>query len=329
MKILVTGSAGHLGEALMRVLGKAGADVVGLDILASPYTQRQGSVADAAFVRDAMRGADAVLHTATLHKPHVATHTYSDFIATNVQGTLNLLEAAREARVGAFVMTSSTSVFGAAMSPAPGQPAVWVDETLQPVPKNIYGVSKLAAENLCELFARKHGLLVVILRTSRFFPEADDERGVRERYADANIKVNEFLNRRCDIEDIVEAHRCALERARGIGFGRYVVSATTPLQRADVADLRVDAAVVVRARVPAVADEYARRGWSLFPQLDRVYDNSLARHELGWQPRHDFAGLLQGLAALPLDADIRSPLARIIGSKGYHDQVFADGPYPV
>ncbi|NVD97483.1 NAD(P)-dependent oxidoreductase [Massilia sp. BJB1822] len=329
MKILITGSAGHLGEALMRVLGEAGADVVGLDILASPYTRLQGSIADAACVREAMRGVDAVLHTATLHKPHVATHAYSDFIATNVQGTLNLLEAARDARVGVFVMTSSTSVFGAAMSPAPGQPAVWVDETLQPVPKNIYGVSKLAAESLCELFARKHGLPVVILRTSRFFPEADDERGVRERYADANIKVNEFLNRRCDIEDIVEAHRCVLERARGIGFGRYIVSATTPLQRADVANLRVDAAAVVRARVPAVADEYARRGWSLFPQLDRVYDNSLARRELGWQPRHDFAGLLQSLLALPLDADIRSPLARAIGSKGYHDQVFADGPYPV
>jgi UDP-glucose 4-epimerase len=197
------------------------------------------------------------------------------------------------------------------------------------VPRNIYGVTKVAAEDLCELAHRVHGLPCVVLRTSRFFPEADDARDTRERYADANVKVNELLHRRADIEDIVEAHVLALRRAPALGFGRYIVSATTPFTRADVAALRADAAALVRERIPACVAEYARRGWTLFPTLDRVYDNTLARSALGWQPRHDFASVLARLAAQPVDADIRSPLAQLIGSMGYHDRVFDDGPYPV
>ena len=326
MRILVTGSSGHLGEALVRVLAAAGHEPVGFDLLPSPFTAITGSIEDAPAVRAALAGVAGVIHTATLHKPHVATHTRSQFVATNVQGTLNLLEAAVAAGVGSFVMTSSTSVFGAALSPPPGAPAAWVDEALQPVPKNIYGVTKLAAEGLCELFARTAGLPVVVLRTARFFPEPDDDPNLRGGYADANIKVNELLNRRADIEDIVEAHMLALERAPRLGFGRYVVSATTPFRRADVVSLRANAAQMVAQRAPQALAEYARRGWALFPALDRVYDNSLARHALGWQPRHDFHAVIARLAQLPEDADIRSPLAKIIGSKGYHD--VNTGRYP-
>lgn len=326
MRILVTGSSGHLGEALVRVLAAAGHEPVGLDVLPSPFTAVTASIGDPAAVRAALRGVHGVIHTATLHKPHMLTHTRSQFVATNVQGTLNLLEAAVEEGVGSFVMTSSTSVFGAALSPPPGAPAAWVDEALQPVPKNIYGVTKLAAEGLCELFARTEKLPLVVLRTARFFPEPDDDPQLRGGYADANIKVNELLNRRADIEDIVEAHMLALERAPRLGFGRYVISATTPFRRADVATLRANAAQVVAQRAPQAMAEYARRGWSLFPALDRVYDNSLARHALGWQPRHDFHSVTARLAQLPDDADLRSPLARVIGSKGYHDG--ATGKYP-
>ena len=94
MRILVTGSAGHLGEALMRVLRSRGRDARGTDIKPSDFTDKVGSIVDRVFVREAMAGVDAVLHTATLHKPHVATHTRQDFIDTNITGTLNLLEEA-------------------------------------------------------------------------------------------------------------------------------------------------------------------------------------------------------------------------------------------
>ena len=123
-----------------------------------------------------MKGVTAVLHAATLHKPHVATHSRQDFVDVNVTGTLNLLEEAAAAGVTAFVYTSTTSVFGDALVPPPGEPAAWVTEDVIRVPKNIYGVTKAAAEDLCQLFARNHSLRAIVLRTSRFFPEEDDNR---------------------------------------------------------------------------------------------------------------------------------------------------------
>ncbi len=321
MRILVTGSAGHLGEALCRVLGD---DAVGMDIKPSPHTSIVGSVADRSLVARAVEGADAVLHTATLHKPHVGSHARAEFVETNVSGTLALLEASVAAGVGRFVFTSTTSAFGRALTPPPGAPAAWVTEDVAPVPRNIYGVTKTAAENVCELVHRDHGLPIVILRTSRFFPEADDRDDVRAAYADANLKVNELLYRRVDIEDVVAAHRLALDRAGEIGFGRYIVSATTPFSTDDLAELREDAPAVVRRHFPAYEDVYRERGWRMFDAIERVYVNTLARSELGWAPRWDFGYALSRLAA---GEEWRSELALAVGAKGYHAE--STGPYTV
>jgi nucleoside-diphosphate-sugar epimerase len=324
--VLVTGSSGHLGEALVRTLQAQRREVIGADILPGAFTRQVGSIADRAFARHCMKGVSAVLHAATLHKPHVATHGRQDFIDVNITGTLNLLEEAASAGVAAFVYTSTTSVFGDALVPLPGEPAAWVSEDVVPVPKNIYGVTKLAAEDLCQLFARNHSLRVVVLRTSRFFPEADDSREVRETYADANSKANEFLYRRVDIEDVVSAHLIAMERAPSAGFAKYIISATTPFSHDDVSELRRDAPSAVRRYMPDYESEYARRGWTMIPGINRIYVNDKACAELGWKPRHDFRAVI---ARLKADGDVLSPLARQVGSKGYHDRVFSEGPYPV
>jgi UDP-glucose 4-epimerase len=315
VRILVTGSAGHLGEALVRVLAAEGHDVVGLDVLASETTHAVGTVSDRAFVRRSIEGVEGVVHAATLHKPHVASHPRQDFVDTNVTGTLNLLEEAAAAGVGRFVFTSTTSAFGRALTPPPGTPAAWITEEVPPVPKNVYGATKTAAEDLCELVHRDHGLPCLVLRTSRFFPEPDDRDDVRAGYDDLNIKVNELLYRRVDLEDVVGAHLRALERAAVIGFGRYIVSATTPFTRADLAELRTDAPAVVRRHFADVDAIFAERGWRLFPSIERVYVNERARTELGWNPRHDFRRALDLLAA---GQDPRSALAASIGAKGYH-----------
>ena len=314
-RILVTGSAGHLGEALVRVLRAQGREAVGLDLLASPFTGVIGSVADRDLVRESLTGVTAVLHTATLHKPHIGSHDRQAFVETNITGTLVLLEEAVAAGVRSFVFTSTTSAFGRALSPLPGAPATWITEDVTPVPRNIYGVTKTAAEDLCELVSRDHELPVVVLRTSRFFPESDDRDEVRAAYDDANVKANEFLYRRVDIEDVVSAHLLAAARAPELGFARYIVSATTPFARDDAADLATDAQKVVRRLFPDHEAEYERRGWTMFPRLHRVYDNGRARAELGWTPRYDFRGVLDRLKA---DEDPRSPLARDVGAKGYH-----------
>jgi UDP-glucose 4-epimerase len=237
---LVTGSSGHLGEALMRVLAAEGCDVVGLDVLASLYTNVVGSITDRGCVRECVTGMDAVLHTAALHKPHVGSHRRQDFVDTNVTGTLTLLEEAVRAGVGRFVFTSTTSAFGRALTPRVGAPAAWIIEDVMPVPRNVYGVTKTAAEDLCELVHHDHGLPCLILRTSRFFPEPDDRDDVRAAYDDVNLKVNELLYRRVDLADVVDAHRCALDRARQIRFSRYIITATTPFTHDDLALLRTD-----------------------------------------------------------------------------------------
>lgn len=314
-KVLVTGSAGHLGEALVRVLREQGCDVIGLDLAASPFTTVVGSITDRTLVRECLRGVDTVLHGATLHKPHIGSHDWQAFVDTNISGTLALLEEAVTAGVSRFVFTSTTSTFGQALSPADGEPAAWINEDVEPVPKNIYGTTKLAAEHLCELVHRRHGLPVAILRTSRFFAELDDDDVTRANYADDNIKANEYLYRRVDLQDVVDAHVVAAERAPLIRFGRYVVSATTPFESSELPELAGDAANVVRRHFPDVAAIYERKGWRLFPKIDRVYVNARARTELGWRPRYDFRHVLDSLAA---DADPRSALARTVGSKGYH-----------
>lgn len=215
----------------------------------------------------------------TSHTP--SPDTRQDFVDTNLTGTLNLLEEAVSAGVSSFVFTSTTSTFGRALTPPPDAPAAWVTEDVRPVPKNIYGVTKTAAEDLCELFHRLHRLACLVLRTSRFFPEVDDNPVVRRAYDDGNAKANEYLYRRVDLQYVVDAHVLALEKAPSIGFGRYIISATTPFQPDDMADLRLNAPQVVKRRVPEYAEEYARRGWKMFPGIERVYVNERARRNLG------------------------------------------------
>jgi nucleoside-diphosphate-sugar epimerase len=326
MKVLVTGSSGHLGEALVRTLRDLQYQVISLDILESPFTTHIGSITDRAWVRRCMNGVQSVFHAATLHKPHVATHSRQDFIDTNVTGTLNLLEEAAGAGAESFIYTSTTSVFGDALVPPPEAPAAWITEEVRPVPRNIYGVTKAAAEDLCELFFRNQDLPCIVLRTSRFFPEDDDNRKVRQEYSGANAKANELLYRRVDIEDVVSAHLLAAERAASIGFRKYIISATTPFLPDDLASLRANAREVLRLRVPEYEAEYERRQWKAFSSIDRVYVNERARNELGWRPRYDFQSVVKRLQA---GDDMRSALARLVGAKGYHAQVFSEGPYPL
>ena len=327
LKILITGSSGHLGEAIIRKLKDTQYSYIGADLNPSPFTTHVGSIVDRGFVREAVKEADYIIHTATLHKPHVATHTPQDFVDTNITGTLNLLEEALlSGRVKAFIFTSTTSTFGDALTPPRGEPAVWVTEQTRSVPRNIYGVTKNAAEDLCQLFHRNHKLPCLILKTSRFFPEEDDNKQVRQAYNDLNMKANEYLNRRVDVEDAVSAHMLAIEKAEKIGFGKYIISATSPFSREDLAGLNSDAVSVVRRLYPGFERLYRNRDWKMLPQIDRVYVNEKAKKELGWNPMYDFGYVLD---CLERGEDFRSALSLKIGYKGYHHQEFDEGPYPV
>jgi len=192
-----------------------------------------------------MKDIDIVIHPATLHKPHVGTHTYHDFININIMGTLNLLQEAKRQGVKGFIFTSTTSAFGDMLTPTKNEPAIWITEETQSIPKNIYGVTKNSAENICQLFYRNHKLPCLILKTSRFFPEEDDSKSKRDTYVDQNLKINEYLYRRVDIEDAVMAHLLAIDKVTKIGFGKYIISATTPFSKSHLLTLRNDAPSIV------------------------------------------------------------------------------------
>jgi UDP-glucose 4-epimerase len=305
MRILVTGSSGWLGRSLAPRLERDGHAVIGLDPLPAATTRVVGSVADADLLRKTIRahGIQAVVHAGALHKPNLATHRPTDFVAVNVQGTLNLLEAAVSpgSAVDRFVFTSTTSVMISnairAGAKAGAARAAWISEDLQPLnPRNIYGVTKLAAEHLCRIYHESRGLPVVVLRTARFFPEEDDQAHAIPQ-SEANTKVNELLFRRLTVEDAAEAHVAALGRAPELGFDTFIVSAPTPFSPEDCADLILDAPAVVARYFPRFREVYARLGWSMFASIDRVYVADRAARRLGFTCRTGFKEKLDELAA--------------------------------
>ena len=324
VRTLVTGSSGHLGEALVRTLHARGADVVGLDSRPSPFTNVVGSVNDPDLLREVMTGVEVVFHMAALHKPQLAFLPGKAFVDTNIGGTHTMLDAAVDAHAHAFVMTSSTTVFGDALIPPSDMPAAWIDESVAPVPKNLYGVTKAGAEDLCQLAHRNDGLACVVLRTSRFFAEGDDMPVQYDGRSDENVKANEYAFRRVALEDAIDAHLRAAERAPHLGFGRYVVSATTPFTREDMARLRTDAATVFARRAPFAAAVWNERGWRFPERLDRVYVNARARRDLGWSPRFDLNAIA---ARVTRGESVQTPLSQVVGAKEYPSSSYHIGMF--
>lgn len=304
MRILVTGSSGWLGQTLVPRLRRDGHRVVGLDPVPSATTEIVGSIGDRAIVRAAIRdhAIDAIIHSGALHKPNIETHERSDFVAVNIQGTLNLLEEAVASRwpVSRFIMTSTTSLMISqavrAGRDGGARAAAWITEDLTPLrPRNIYGVTKYAAEHMARLFHELHGLPVVILRTARFFPEEDDMAHAISQSGE-NTKANELLFRRATVEDMAEAHVAALAKAPELGFDNFIIAPRTPFSPTDCAELIADAPAVVRRYFPQYEAIYARHGWTMFPSIDRVYDSTKAFERLGFACRTGFAEKLAELA---------------------------------
>ncbi|MCI2262570.1 NAD-dependent epimerase/dehydratase family protein [Xanthomonas indica] len=276
LKIVVTGSAGRIGRAIHIRLAREHR-VSGFDRTPCSTADWVGDLDDAALLARALHGADAVIHTAALHAPHVAHVPAARFRQVNVDGTRRVLDAAAAAGVRRIVFTSTTALYGGAASP--DGTAAWVDEALTPQPQTIYHHTKLEAEALLRAAAEQGGPSVRILRMSRCFPEA------------VNVMAAFRLHRGIDARDVAEAHAAALRHA-GPAAATFVISGATPFLREDCAELHRAAPAVLRRRAPELVDAFKQRGWTLPERIDRVYSAQHAMQALDWRPRYGFEEVL-------------------------------------
>lgn len=263
---LITGSSGLVGSFIARELDASGWFVRGYDLLPGPRTHRQGDIRDCRKVARAVDGVDAVVHTAALHAPHVGQKSDQEFRSINVDATQELLDRAVSCGVTRFLLTSSTSVYGEAVVPT--DRAVWVDEDVTPLPRDVYDATKFEAESR----ALSAPLSAAVLRIARCFPEP------------MAVRAAHRLHRGVAVEDVAQAHRLALQRP-DVDITANI-SGPTPFRPGDVQPLWQDAAQVVEARSPEVAQLFRRRGWSLPVRIDRVHDSTLARNAIGYSPVH-------------------------------------------
>ena len=274
MRILVTGAAGLIGRAVAERL-EGDHDVVGLDLNVGPTVQIVGDCLDVATWRHRLGGIHAVVHVAALHAPHVGSRSEAEFRRTNVEATSRLLDLALTAGASHFVLTSTTSLYGHSLDAR--HRAVWVDEALEPQPRDIYDETKLEAEELVS--SAGGSMTVTSLRMSRCFPEA------------AGTMAGYRLHRGVDRRDVAEAHLLALQRMGAPAS--YVISARSPFEREDAAELLHDAPAVIERRIPRLGDAFAAKGWRLPRCIDRVYDCELAMRDLGYNPRFGIEACLK------------------------------------
>ena len=142
MRILVTGAAGLIGSGVAARLAGTN-DVIGLDLNPGEHVRIVADCGDVAEWRQRIGPLDAIVHVAALHVPHVGHRTDDEFRRTNVEATARLLDFAVGSRATHFVLTSTTSLYGHALEP--DDRAIWVDESLQPQPRDIYDETKLEA----------------------------------------------------------------------------------------------------------------------------------------------------------------------------------------
>ncbi len=280
MKIAVTGTSGRIGRAIHFALCQEH-EVVGIDRAVSSVTDCLGEINDYKLLSRAFKGVKAVVHTAALHAPHVGIHDDSEFHRINVEGTKTVFRAAIDCGVERLVFTSTTALYGYAAQRA--DQAAWINENTVPEPRSIYHRTKLEAEQFLQAEASQN-LNVTTLRMSRCFPEP------------APFMAMYRLHRGIDARDVATGHKLALGPSSQT-YRTFILSGSTPFRKADCKALLQTPRPVLLRRCPSICELFTAREWELPESIDRVYDSSLARKELGWTPSYGFKEVIRLLDA--------------------------------
>lgn len=253
-KVLVTGADGFIGSHLADALVRQGADVTALalynsfdshgwlddlsDDVRSQLRLIRGDVRDSAFVNRIVQGQSVVFHLAALIAIPYSYAAAQSYVETNVMGTLNVLEAARHWETERIVQTSTSEVYGTALTMPIGE-----DHPLQG--QSPYSASKIGADMMSESYARSFGLPVVILRPFNTFGPRQSERAI------VPTLIRQALDPKCPeimvgdtspirdltfVEDTAAAFLCA--GSADLEFGRaYNAGSERAVSISDVLDL--------------------------------------------------------------------------------------------
>ena len=303
MRALVTGVAGFIGSTLAEALLRDGADVVGLDCFTDyyprPFKERNLSTLTGQprfrFLESSIRDADLVTLVADrTHVFHLAAQAgvrkswgrdFASYTTNNIEATQLLLEACTGRRLDRIVYASSSSVYG-------DNVAIPMREDARPQPVSPYGVTKLAAEQLCYLYHVNHGLPTVSLRYFTVYgPRQRPDMGFH-KFLKAAIKGEPITmfgdgEQTRDFTFITDAVSATVAAAsRGVPGRVYNVGGGSRVSVKQV----IDIIGRVSGRRPFVSIDEAQKG-----DMRHTYaDTSLARRDLGYQPAVD---LEQGLTA--------------------------------
>ena len=300
MKHVVTGGCGFIGSHLVDHLVDIGHGVVVIDDLSTnegrdvnPEAELvEGSVTDLELLKSATEGADCVFHTAawarvprSIDDP-VGTH------AVNVNGTLNVLQAARENGVGRVVYSSSSSVYG-------DQDTHLMQEDMDPNPKSPYALHKYIGEQYGAMFARLFGMSVVSLRYFNVYGPGQTATGAYVLVIPRFLKLRdegrpltiygdgEQTRSYTHVSDVVRAN--VLAASEELPVGENVVLNIGPNEETSVNEIAVMIGGDVEHIIPNPRGE--------FEELRKSSDCSKAKAVLGWEPRIGLAEGIRGVAA--------------------------------
>lgn len=309
MKILITGADGFIGSHLTEYLVENGHDVRALVLYNSfnswgwlDHTSKSvrdnldvfaGDIRDPNGVRTAMKGCDAVLHLAALIAIPYSYHSPDTYIDTNVKGTLNVLQAARDLGVQRVIHTSTSEVYGTARF-------VPITEEHPLQGQSPYSASKIGADQLAYSFYASFNLPVVIVRPFNTYGPRQSARAViptiitQVANGQRQIKLGAVSPTRDFnfVKDTVAGFIAALEGTGGLGevinFGsNFEISVGDTVQLI---------AEVMNKEIEIITDETRLRPQN--SEVERLWaDNSKAKQLLNWQPSYGGReGFKRGLA---------------------------------